>query len=616
MLLEHMRSPRKALVFAAMGAAGALVAALVGEVWLLLTRRPPTVKAQPMAVCLVLDCSGSMSQHTTGAQGTKLDEMKAAATAFVGRHQAGDDELGVVGFDDTVYDVAPRSRKHGSLQSAIQSLHGGGGTDMGAALRAAAAQLQGTSSPANVLLFTDGMPTASKGYISPPQDTLQAAQECRARKVRVIAIATGDADVGYLGQVTGDPALVFFANAGDFERAFQKAETVIFSRQLVDTGLIAEGLSYAVFRIGTWTALLAIGIALALIAGQNLYLRRPLLVRRQAIVGGLGGLAAGLAAGALGQVIFSVAANAPGPVVVMARLVGWAVLGALAGAGLAFFVPNLKLKGGLAGGLVGGLIGAVGFLLVGLAIGETGGRLLGAVAVGFCIGIMIALAEALFREAWLEIQYGPRESRTVSLGREPVSIGGNPERCTVLARGAAAVALRYTLREGRIVCEDVPAARTADVLPGDRRTVGNLTVVVCAAGAQAARDGQAAAGATSQQADRSQPVRDEVGAAPPQSAGEAGLHLCIRGRRSPLTIGTRFKASDIAGLETTSADGTVAEVVPHPTDPGSCGLKNLSTQPWTATVSNAEQRQIEPGRSIRLVIGTEIRFGALKGKVE
>ena len=40
------------------------------------------------------------------------------------------------------------------------------------------------------------------------------------------------------------------------------------------------------------------------------------------------------------------------------------------------------------------------------------------------------------------------------------------------------MAIRYTLREGRITCEDVPAARTADVLPGDRRTVGNLAVVV------------------------------------------------------------------------------------------------------------------------------------------
>jgi Ca-activated chloride channel homolog len=132
---------------------------------------------------------------------------------------------------------------------------------------------------------------------------------------------------------------------------------------------VVEGLGYAIFRIATWTALLAAGIALALIAGQNRYLRRLLLIRQQAIAGGLGGLAAGLVAGGLGQVIFAGAAVASTPVVVLGRLVGWTVLGALAGAGLAFFVPNLKPLRGLAGGLVGGLIGAVGFLLIGLALG-------------------------------------------------------------------------------------------------------------------------------------------------------------------------------------------------------------------------------------------------------
>jgi Ca-activated chloride channel family protein len=616
MLLELMRSPRKVLLFAVMSAAGALVGALVGELWMLLTWRPPTVKSRPMAVCLVLDCSGSMSEHTPEVQGTKLDAMKDAATAFVGRHQAGEDEMAVVGFDHRVFEVAPRSKKHDTLQSAIQSLSGGGGTDMGAALRAAASQLQGTSSPANILLFTDGVPTTSKSRLPPAQDTLQAAEECRTRNVKIIAIATGDADVGYLGQVTGDPSLVYFANAKDFEQAFKKAEEKIFGVDLAGSGPIAEGLSYAVFRSGTWTALLAIGIALALIAGQNLYLRRPLLDRRQAIVGSLGGLAVGLAAGALGQVIFSGVTSAPGPVVVIGRLISWAVLGALAGAGLAFFVPNLRLGRGLAGGVVGGLAGAIGFLVVVLVLGDTGGRLLGAAIVGFCIGIMIALAEALFREAWLEIEYGPRETRTVSLGREPITIGGNPEVCTVLARGAPAMALRYTLREGRITCEDVPAARTTDVLPGDRRTVGNLAVVVRAAGAPAARVSQAERVPKVQQADRPQPVSDQAKPATPQSTGAPILCLYIRGRRLPLTVGTKFTASDIAGLETTSTDGTVAEVVPHPSDAHSCGLKNLSTHPWPATVSSGEHREIEPGRSIRLTVGTEIRFGALKGKVE
>ena len=613
MRIELTDSRRKLLLFGAMGAAGALAAALAGELLLLLTRCPPTVKQEALAVCLLLDCSGSMFEREPEASDTKLNEMKAAATAFVGRRQDGNDEIAVVGFDQQVYPTAPRSKDHAALQGAIASLRGGGSTDMGGALRAAASQMQGTPLLGNIVLFTDGMPTASRSSLHPLEDTLQAAQECHDKKIKILAIATGDADTDYLAKVTGDPALVFSAKAGAFEKAFQQTEKLLAGRQLVVSDATAEGVGYAVLRIGAWTALLAAGIALALIAGQNLYLRRRLLTRREAIAGALGGLAAGLAGGALGQLVFSGAAAASGPVVIFGRLVGWTILGALVGMGLTFFVPNLRLLRGLAGGAVGGVAGALGFLLLGLVVGDAIGRLLGAAIVGFCIGIMLALIEAVLREAWLEIQYGPHESRTVSLGRQPVTIGSNPETCTVLARGAAAVALRYTLQDGRVVCEDVPSGQTLDVPPGDHRTAGNLTVVVCAA---SPRSGAAPAGLPKSTAnDQRKPA---TGSAPPMPppAVPAGFCLCIRGRRIALPIGARFKASEIAGLETTMADGVVAEVVPNPTDPSIAGLKNLSTRTWIAMLSGGERKNIEPGRSVRLAVGTKVHFGVLEGVIE
>jgi urease beta subunit len=87
---------------------------------------------------------------------------------------------------------------------------------------------------------------------------------------------------------------------------------------------------------------------------------------------------------------------------------------------------------------------------------------------------MIAIIETAFREAWLEIRYNPRESRTVSLGSQPVSIGGDPNICTVYAHNAPPVALRYQLTEGQILCEDIPAGTTRQVQPGDQQMIGAI----------------------------------------------------------------------------------------------------------------------------------------------
>ena len=603
MSIELTAVQRKILSFALFGAAGCFVAALVGELWLSATWRAPIVQKQPLAVCLLLDCSGSMS-------GPNLAEMKAAASSFVQRRQGAEDEIAIVGFGSQVRVAAPLSTQHAGLQTAINSLTDGGGTNMAAGLREALAQLQTSERPGNVLLFTDGQPNSQP-------DTLLAAGECRTNAVKIVTLATPDVDRPYMNSVTGDPALVMLADIGSFEQAFQQAEKKIFGRQLAESTPTRAGFGYALMRMGMWTALLAAGLALALIVGQNHYLRRTLLDKRQAIIGGFSGLAAGLLAGAIGQLVFAGTTDASSAVVEIVRIFGWTVLGALVGVGLAMFVPNLKPLRGMAGGAVGGIAGAIGFFIVGLLLGDVVARLLGAAIVGFCIGAMIALIEAVFREAWLEIHYGPKEMRTVALGRTPIAIGSNAESCTVFASGAANVALRYTLQDGHISCEDVPAERTFDVEPGDRRTAGNLDVVVCAA-----RPTLSAASrpeiARQTSPPSGSPGEQEVGAATPMQSdvSDAPFQLRIRGRRIPLALGSRLTASDVAGLETTEPDGAVAEVAAHPQNPDMLGLRNLSTRPWSATMANGKQKQVEPGKNVRLATGITIEFGVLKGRIE
>jgi hypothetical protein len=214
-----------------------------------------------------------------------------------------------------------------------------------------------------------------------------------------------------------------------------------------------------------------------LLAGQQYYYP-GVLPRAGGLVSGLlGGLVVGLMGGAAGQGLYSLAPESAGLGIVF-RIVGWSLLGALAGGGLSLFIPNLKWQHGLAGGALGGACGAVGFLIVSAIAGDFIGRLFGGLLLGLFIGLLVAVAEVAFRRAWLEVRYGARETITVNLGPEPVKVGGDSRLCTVWARGAEPVALRYFVRDGHVICEDTPARAESTVANGDTREVGNVTVTV------------------------------------------------------------------------------------------------------------------------------------------
>jgi hypothetical protein len=226
-----------------------------------------------------------------------------------------------------------------------------------------------------------------------------------------------------------------------------------------------------------WTGAIASLVCLVLLAGQHHYLRGSLPAAAGIAAGFLGGLVVGLVGGAAGQGLYMVASGGPVMVKVF-QVVGWALLGGLAGIGLSLFIPNLKWVHGLAGGAIGGAVGALGFLAVSAIAGELAGRLVGGLLLGFCIGLMVAVVEAAFRRAWLEVRFGARETITVNLGPEPVKVGGDAKACTVWARGAPALALRYFIRNGQVVCEDAPTRTESVVGNGDAREVGNVTVTV------------------------------------------------------------------------------------------------------------------------------------------
>ncbi len=59
----------------------------------------------------------------------------------------------------------------------------------------------------------------------------------------------------------------------------------------------------------------------------------------------------------------------------------------------------------------------------------------------------------------------------------------------------------------------------------------------------------------------------------------------------------------------------VAEVTQHPTDPSIWGLKNLGDEKWVITAEDGTIKDVEPGRSFTLAVGTRVNFGKVEGEI-
>lgn len=352
-----------------------------------------------------------------------------------------------------------------------------------------------------------------------------------------------------------------------------------------------------------WTALIAIGIAWALLGAQSYYLTRGFPRGRQIVIGGLGAVLAGSIAGFAAQLFFGLAllvlsTDSLAALIALeaVRVLAWALMGILLGIGLSRCIPNLGTVRGLVGGVVGATVGALGFVLLTYTLGDLLGRWLGAGIIGGCLGAVLTWIEMAFREAWLEVAYGPKETRRVSLGKQSVLLGSDRERCTVLVPNALPVALKYVLEGGQVHLEDLGQGQTVTIGPGDRRTLGTLTVTLRAI---SERGGPPA------------PDRQP----PPATTAAAGQHavtgyaLRAGGRVLPLGEGARFTAQELGLRDGFPATAVCAEVVENPAQPGVYGMKNLTKIRWQAVLVSGEVRDVDPGKSIRLAKGTRVTIG-------
>src|SRR5207248_1660535 len=288
-----------------------------------------------------------------------------------------------------------------------------------------------------------------------------------------------------------------------------------------------------------------------------------------------------------------------GPTEVL-RAICWGIAGGLLGIALSFRIPNLTAFRGFAGGFAGGIVGGIVFIGISMGGSQTFGRLLGIAIIGFAIGLMIMLADALLRKAWIEVRYGPHETRTLTLGSEALRIGSDAAQCAIYVKDVPAIACSYRFEQGRVICDDKINRRNGPVPFGVPMVIGRVTVTPFGTGAQESTEVLS------------------MGAVSASAVGDQGYRwiLSLRdGRELTLVEGVRLSATDIRGLEPGERSGWVAEVLRNPENPAVIGLKNLSRQRWRATFGSRRQVEIDPGRSLRLETGAYINFGTNEGRI-
>jgi RsiW-degrading membrane proteinase PrsW (M82 family) len=96
---------------------------------------------------------------------------------------------------------------------------------------------------------------------------------------------------------------------------------------------------------------------------------------------------------------------------------------------------------------------------------------------------------------------------------------------------------------------------------------------------------------------------------------EGDRWLAIGASRVRLTLGAGLTGGDIPCLVAAGADGIVAQVMAHPSDPSMPVLRNLSGSTWEAVRVDGTVQELRQAETVRLIPGTRIDFGTMAGAV-
>jgi pSer/pThr/pTyr-binding forkhead associated (FHA) protein len=190
---------------------------------------------------------------------------------------------------------------------------------------------------------------------------------------------------------------------------------------------------------------------------------------------------------------------------VIARLMGWAIDGALVGAGVGLATLTMEnVPKGAVGGLVGGAVGGIGFDLIGAIVGGgLASRFFGEAVTGLAIGLFIGLVQELTKAAWVTVEQGRLRGRQyriegarASIGRaeeNPIGLFGDPSvqprHALIERRGSDYVIRNLAVQDGTFV--NGSRIETVDLHDGDRIGVGGYEIMFHLRGTSASAREQA-----------------------------------------------------------------------------------------------------------------------------
>ena len=212
------------------------------------------------------------------------------------------------------------------------------------------------------------------------------------------------------------------------------------------------------------------------------------------------GIASGVIGGAFGMAVFGplYVAPATNPFSflrnVLARALGWAFIGALAGTASGWRKLSLRVgRNGLIGGLIGGILGGATFeiipyLMPGIRPGPVS-RLFGFLITGAMIGLFIALVQELLKEAWVRVVVGRNEGKEILIEKAETKIGraelsdiplfGDPNIARTHALIVALPNGSYLLRDvaGGTMLNERPLAGDSPLRTGDHIQLGSRLLI-------------------------------------------------------------------------------------------------------------------------------------------
>lgn len=241
----------------------------------------------------------------------------------------------------------------------------------------------------------------------------------------------------------------------------------------------SSGIGGTILHVAIWSGIISLGIALALLTTQNLYLKKA--VFSKAILNaGLRGVLTGGIAGGIAQIVFFYTAAISIPVEIISRIICWGFFGLGTGWGISKFVPNYPQRTAMIAGFFGGVIGGAAFRFSLNYLPELASRLLGVAIVGFFIGLMISYIEELFREAWLTIVWGKDEKTSISLGAKPIVLGSSPEADIYLPKekGFPPITAIIKINNSNVVIDNKINNKSTELKNGSKIMLGTIEVII------------------------------------------------------------------------------------------------------------------------------------------